>query len=86
MGIKLFETEVDRLLWKGMEIHLEEVYCEFTIDVMELVFMFIRRLKVLRKLHKVLAVVGTFCIGAFMYTEVLTVFLWNEDVAAVRTT
>ena len=86
MGIKLFEIKVNRLFGKGMEIHLEEVYCEFAIDVMELVFMLIGRLQILWKLRKVLSVVGTFGIGAFMYAEVFTVFLWNEDAATVRTT
>jgi len=40
MGIELAEFEGGGVFGKGIQVHLKEIYREFTVDIMEFVFVF----------------------------------------------
>lgn len=73
------------ILWKGVQIHTEEIYREFTVEVVEFVFVFpVGFLKVfLVNLLQVMQVVGALGVHTFMDGEVLAVFFRNKGMPAM---
>ncbi|MBQ6386912.1 MAG: hypothetical protein IJJ38_12235, partial [Lachnospiraceae bacterium] len=64
-------------LRQGGDIHLEEIYRELTVDVMQLIFVFtVVLIQIcLVNLLEVVEIVGALGIHAFMDDEVLAIFL-----------
>jgi len=83
VGIKLFEIKANRLLWKGMKIHLEEIDSEFPVYVVELVLIFLRRLNAVRQLLEIAKVKRALQIGTFVYFEMFSFFLGFKSMPAV---
>ena len=71
--------------WHGVEVHLKEIYCELTVDIVEFIFVFaIGHVQVfLIDLLEVIQIVRAFHVNAFMDDEVLTVLLVGQRITAV---
>lgn len=74
--------------WQGAKVHLKEVYCELTVDIVKLIFIFAILLfqMFLIDLLKVVEIVRAFHVNAFVDDEVLTLFLVGQCIAAVGET
>ena len=70
----------------AVDVHLEEIYRELTVDVMQLILVLAVILVQICLVNflKVVKVVRAFGIHAFMDDEVLPVFLTNQRMGAVR--
>ena len=75
------------ILRQGGDVHLKEVDREFTVDVMELIFVLTIVFIQIRliNLFQVAKVVWAFEIHTFMDDEVLTIFLTRQRMGTVRT-
>ena len=75
------------ILRQGGDIHLEEIYREFTVDVMQLIFVFaVVLIQIcLVNLLEVVEIVRALGIHAFMDDEMLPVFLTGQRMGTVRT-
>ena len=73
------------MLGQGVKVHLKEIYCELTVDVVELVFVFAILLfqVFFIDLLEVMEIVRAFLVNALVYDKVLTVLLVGECIAAV---
>ena len=87
MRVELTELQGRGAGRKGIKIHLKEVDAELPVDVVELIpafaVFFVQMLFI--NLIKVLQVVRTFEVDAFMYKKVLTIFYLYQGMAAMRT-
>ena len=65
------------MFWQGGEVHLKEIHSEFTVDVVEFVFVFaILLIQVfLIDLFEVMEIVRTFHVNAFVDDKMLTILL-----------
>ena len=87
MSIILPELQGGRILWQGVEIHLKEIYGEFTIDIMQFIFKLLTALYIfIRDFGLAMQIIRTFWIYTLMDDEVLSVFLWLKSVGTVGTT
>ena len=75
------------ILRQGGDVHLKEVDREFTVDVMELIFIFavVFRKIFLTDFLEIFDIVGTFGIYAFMDNEMFAVLFGDQSMHAVRT-
>lgn len=66
---------------------MKEIYLEFTVDVVKLIFIFAVVLFEILFIDffEIVKIIRTFWIYAFMNDEMLPVFLRNESVTAMRT-
>ena len=71
--------------WQGVQVHLKEIYNEFTVDVVEFIFIFAILLfqVLLIDLPQVIEIVRAFHVDAFVDDKVLTVFLVCQGIAAM---
>ena len=85
MGIKFAEFQGRRVLWQGVQIHLKKIYGEFTVDIMEFVFVLAISFFKMLFIHflEVMQIVGTFRIHTLMDDEMLTVFFMSQSLTAV---
>ncbi len=85
MGIVFAKPKGRGILREGVQIHTEEIYREFTVEVVKLVFVFpVGFLKVfLVNLLQVMQVVGALGVHTFMDGEVLAVFFRNKGMPAM---
>lgn len=83
--IKFAEPEGGGVRREGVHVHAEEIYLEFPVDVVELVFIFaVVLLKVFPGyFFEVVEIVGASGVDAFMDDEMLPVFLAGERVVTV---
>ena len=86
IGVVPAELQRGRILWKGGNVHPEEIYREFAVDVMQLVFVFaVFFLKViLVYLLQVMKIVRALRVDTFVDDEVFTVLLAGKGVRTVR--
>lgn len=73
------------MFWQGVEVHLKEIHSEFTVDVVEFVFVFaILLIQVfLIDLFEVMEIVRTFHVNAFVNDKVLTILLMGQGITAM---
>ena len=73
------------MLWQGAEIHLKEIYCELTVDVVELIFVFAILLfqMLFIDLLEVMEIVRAFAVNALVDDKVFTVLFVDQSIAAV---
>jgi hypothetical protein len=86
VGIIFAEFQGRSILWQSGDIHLKEIYCELTIDVMQLIFVlsvFLSKVCLVDFL-KVVKVIRTLGIDTLVNDEVLAVLLMEQGVAAIR--
>jgi hypothetical protein len=82
IGAVLAELQRGCILWKGGNVHPEEIYCELTVDVMQLIFVpaviFIEISLV--DFLQVVKIVRALWVDTFVDDEVLAVFLMYQRV------
>ena len=85
MRVEFGELQGRCMLWQGVKIHLKEVYCERTVDIVEFIFVFaIRPFQVfLIDLVEVMEIVRAFHVNALVDDEVLTILLVGQRITAV---
>ena len=87
ISVVFAEFQRGGVLRQGGDVHLEEVYRELTVDVMELIFVFAIVFIQIGPINflQVVKVVGAFGIHALVDDEVLTILLTRQSMGAVRT-
>ena len=73
------------ILRQGGDIHLEEIYRELTVDVVQLIFILAIIQIGLIHFFQVVKVVGAFWVHAFMDDEMFTILLTGQRMGTVRT-
>ena len=73
------------MFWQGVKIHLKEIYCELTVDVVELIFVFAMLLfqMLLIDILEVMEIVRAFAVNALVDDKVFTVLFVDQCLAAV---
>ena len=86
ISIVFSEFQRGCILRQGGDIHLEEIYRELTVDVVQLVFILAVVLGQISlvNLLEVVEIVRALGIHAFMDDEVFPVFLTGQRVGAIR--
>ena len=86
VGVKLVEFQGGGIFRKGVQIHAEEIYQEFPVDIVEFIFIFAMLLSKVLLIHllKVMEIIGALGVDAFVDDKVLPVFLVDEGMGAVR--
>ena len=87
MGIMLAELKRGCILRERIQLHLEEIYREFTVDVMEFIFVFsvVFGKVFFINFFEVVKIVRTFWIHTFVNNEMLSFLFGSQGVEAVRT-
>ena len=87
VGIELVELQGRSVLREGIEIHFKEIHSEFTVEVVELVFVLTIGLFQMFLIHlfEIVEIVRAFGIHALMDDKVLPIFLVNECFSAMGT-
>ena len=87
MGVELAELQGGSLFGKRVQVHLEKIYGELAVDVVELVFVFaVVFLQILFvNLFEVVQVVGALGIDTFVEDKVFAVLFGNQRMVAVGT-
>ena len=76
MGIVLTEFQRRSILWQGSQVHAEKIHREFTVDIVELIFILAIVFCEICLFHlfEVMEIVRAFGIDTFMNDKVLAVF------------
>ena len=85
VGIVLTEFQGRSILGQGVQVHAEKIHREFTVDVMELVFVLAVIFLQVFFIHlfEIVEIVRAMGIDALVNDKVLPVFFGNEGIAAV---
>lgn len=85
MGIELVELQGRSVLREGVQIHLKEIHGEFTVDVVEFVFVLaISFFKMfLIYFFEIVEIVRAFGIYAFVDDKVFPVFFMYQSISTV---
>ena len=85
VGIVFPEFQGRGILWKGIKVHPEEIHCEFPVEVVQLIVVFLAAFQLLGgDLGFIMQVIRAFRVDAFVDNEVLPVFLWDQGMGTVR--
>ena len=81
------EFQGGSIFGKGKQVHAEKIYCEFTIDVVQLILIFsVVFVQVLFiNLFKVMEIVWALGIHTFVNDKVFTLLFGNKGIVAVWT-
>lgn len=85
IGIVLLILEGGCPFGKQIQIHVEEVHGELTVEISQLVFPVFRFREIIGKFIQVSLVIGAVVIDTFVDPEVLTVFVWLQGMTTVGT-
>lgn len=87
VGIELAELQGRGVFGKRIKVHLKKIYREFTVNVVEFIFVFAEIFfeVVLINLFEVVEIVRAPRVDALVDDEVLAVFLLDKRIATVRT-
>ena len=71
--------------WHGVEVHLKEIYCELTVDIVEFIFV---PAKIFPEVFfidfiEVMEIIGAFWVHAFVDDKVFPLLLVGECIATV---
>jgi hypothetical protein len=83
---KVTKSEIDAALWHTAQVNLEIIYCELTVDIVKLEFMFVFLvfLKVFwRKVFEGLKIKRALFIDTLVNVKVLALLLFHKDSAAI---
>ena len=85
VGIELVELQGRSVLREGIQVHLKEIHSEFTVDVVEFVFVLTISLFKMLLIHffEIVEIVRAFGIHAFVDDKVFSVFFMYQSISTV---